>query len=134
MNMSCFSVAQGASLAVLSWRPDWSARVANNELQPVRMGRCGSTTGPIEFRVLPRLHCEPRRPSDGLSRLRLSRARGRQGVWHLDRQGSRVSAQALIDNARDGFSPENIADMFEGLPVDRVRAVLRFAGVYAPTP
>jgi uncharacterized protein (DUF433 family) len=54
------------------------------------------------------------------------------GTWIV--KGSRVSAQALIDNARDGFSPDNIADMFEGLPVDRVRAVLRFAGIYAPTP
>ena len=48
------------------------------------------------------------------------------GAWVV--KGSRVPVQAIIDNARDGFSPEMIAEMFEGLSADRVRAVLRFAG------
>ena len=44
-------------------------------------------------------------------------------------RGSRVPVQAVIDNARDGFSPEAIAEMFEGLSAERVKAVLRFAGL-----
>ena len=54
------------------------------------------------------------------------------GAWVV--KGSRVPVQAVIDNARDGFSPEEIAEMFDGLPVERVRAVLRFAGMHAPNP
>ena len=37
--------------------------------------------------------------------------------------------EAVLDNARDGFSPEAIAEMFDGLPVERVRGVLCFAGL-----
>ena len=54
------------------------------------------------------------------------------GTWVV--KGSRVPAQAIIDNARDGFSPEAIAEMFEGLSIDRVRGVLRFVGRYVPHP
>jgi uncharacterized protein (DUF433 family) len=54
------------------------------------------------------------------------------GAWVI--KGSRVPVQAVIDNARDGFSPEVIAEMFEGLSVDQVRGVLRFAGLYASHP
>jgi uncharacterized protein (DUF433 family) len=54
------------------------------------------------------------------------------GAWVV--KGSRVPAQAIIDNARDGFSPEAIAEMFEGLSVDRVRGVLRFAGLHVSHP
>ena len=50
------------------------------------------------------------------------------GAWVV--RGSRVPVQAVLDNARDGFSPEAIAEMFEGLSVDRVRGVLRFAGLH----
>ena len=50
------------------------------------------------------------------------------GAWIIKR--SRVPVQAVIDNARDGFSPEAIAEMFEGLRADRVRGVLRFAGLH----
>ena len=49
------------------------------------------------------------------------------GVWVV--RGSSVPIQAVIDNARDGFSPEAIAEMFEGLSAERVKAVLRFAGL-----
>lgn len=49
------------------------------------------------------------------------------GAWVV--KGSRVPVQAVIDNARDGFSPEAIAEMFDGLPVDRIRRVLQFAGI-----
>jgi uncharacterized protein (DUF433 family) len=54
------------------------------------------------------------------------------GVWVV--KGSRVPVQAIIDNARDGFSPEAIAEMFEGLPVERIRGVLRFAGLNVSHP
>jgi uncharacterized protein (DUF433 family) len=54
------------------------------------------------------------------------------GAWVV--RGSRVPVAAVIDNARDGYSPEAIAEMFEGLPVERVRAVLRFAGLHVPHP
>ena len=54
------------------------------------------------------------------------------GAWVV--KGSRVPADAVLENARDGFSPEAIAEMFEGLPVERVRAVLRFAKLHAPSP
>jgi len=48
------------------------------------------------------------------------------GDWVI--KGTRVPAEAVIQNARDGFSPEEIAEeIFEGVPVERVRAVLRFA-------
>jgi uncharacterized protein (DUF433 family) len=50
------------------------------------------------------------------------------GTWVV--KETRVPVQAVIDNARDGFSPEAIAEMFEGLSVDRVRRVLRFAGLH----
>jgi uncharacterized protein (DUF433 family) len=54
------------------------------------------------------------------------------GAWVV--KGSRVPADAIIDNARDGFTAEAIAEMFEGLSVQRVRAVLRFAELHAPAP
>jgi hypothetical protein len=39
-----------------------------------------------------------------------------------------------IDNARDGFSPADMAEMFEGLPVEHVLAILRFAELHAADP
>ena len=48
------------------------------------------------------------------------------GQWVI--KGTRVPVQAVIENAQDGFAPEEIAGkIFEGVPVERVRAVLRFA-------
>jgi len=48
------------------------------------------------------------------------------GQWVI--KGTRVPVQAVIQNAQDGFSAEEIAgEIFEGVPVERVRAVLRFA-------
>jgi uncharacterized protein (DUF433 family) len=39
-----------------------------------------------------------------------------------------VPVQAVIQNAKDGFSAEEIAsEIFEGVPVERVRSILRFA-------
>jgi uncharacterized protein (DUF433 family) len=48
------------------------------------------------------------------------------GQWLI--KGTRVPVEAVIQNARDGFSAEEIAEeIFEGVPVERVRSVLRFA-------
>lgn len=48
------------------------------------------------------------------------------GTWVV--KGTGVPAQAIIDNAEDGYTAEQIAtEIFENLPLDRVRGVLRFA-------
>jgi len=48
------------------------------------------------------------------------------GAWVL--KGTRVPAQAIVDNAEDGYSAEQIAtEIFDNLPLVRVRGVLRFA-------
>jgi uncharacterized protein (DUF433 family) len=50
------------------------------------------------------------------------------GQWVI--KGTRVPVEAVIQNARDGFSAKEIAEeIFEGTPVERVRSVLRFAGL-----
>ena len=50
------------------------------------------------------------------------------GAWVV--RGTRVPADAVVENAEDGFTPEEIAeDIFPGVPVERVRAVIRFAGL-----
>jgi uncharacterized protein (DUF433 family) len=55
------------------------------------------------------------------------------GAWVV--KGTRVSVQAVIDNAEDGYTPEQIAgEIFEGLPLDRVRSVIRFARIHGPSP
>ena len=57
----------------------------------------------------------------------VERAPGRvSGQWVI--KGTRVPVQAVIQNAEDGFSAEEIAsEIFEGVPVERVRSILRFA-------
>ena len=53
------------------------------------------------------------------------------GAWVV--KGTRVPVQAVMDNAEDGFTPEQITtEIFEGLPLDRVRSVIRFARTYGP--
>jgi uncharacterized protein (DUF433 family) len=43
-------------------------------------------------------------------------------------KGTRVPAQAVIDNAEDGFTPEQIAgDIYPTAPIDRVRRIIEFA-------
>ncbi len=43
-------------------------------------------------------------------------------------KGSRVPVEAVIDNAEDGFSPEEItADIYPSLLTDRVRRIIDFA-------
>jgi uncharacterized protein (DUF433 family) len=49
------------------------------------------------------------------------------GAWVI--KGTRVPAQAVIDNARAGCTAEEIATEIFELPLERVRGVLRFAKV-----
>ena len=47
------------------------------------------------------------------------------GVWLV--KGTRVPVQAVLDNAGDGYSAEEIADgIYDGLPVDRARRIIAF--------
>lgn len=54
------------------------------------------------------------------------------GAWVI--KGTRVQADAVVDNARAGCSAEEIATEIFELPLERVRSVLRFARVVTPTP
>jgi len=48
------------------------------------------------------------------------------GAWLV--RGTRIPADAIVANADDGYSPEEIATViFEGLSIDRVRRVIAFA-------
>ena len=53
------------------------------------------------------------------------------GAWVI--KGTRVPAQAIVDNARAGCSAEQIATEIFELPVERVRGVLRFARIGSPS-
>ena len=53
------------------------------------------------------------------------------GAWVI--KGTRVPAQAVIDNAKDGFTAEQIATEIFELPLERVKGVLRYARVGAPS-
>jgi len=47
------------------------------------------------------------------------------GIWVV--KGTRVPVQAVVDNAEDGYTAEQITgEIFEGLALDRVRSVIRF--------
>jgi uncharacterized protein (DUF433 family) len=42
--------------------------------------------------------------------------------------GTRILAQGVIDNADDGYTPEQIAaEIYEGLPVERARRIIAYA-------
>ena len=48
------------------------------------------------------------------------------GAWVV--KGTRVQANAIVENAAEGFTAEEIAtEIFEGVPVERIRGVLEFA-------
>ncbi len=48
------------------------------------------------------------------------------GAWLV--KGTRIPAQAVLDNADDGYSAEDIASViYDGLPVDRARRIIAFA-------
>jgi uncharacterized protein (DUF433 family) len=52
------------------------------------------------------------------------------GAWVV--RDSRVEAQSVVEHAEAGFTAEEIATEIFELPLDRVRAVLRFAGIRPP--
>lgn len=52
------------------------------------------------------------------------------GAWLV--KDSRVPADSIVAHGREGFSAEDIAEIFEGVPIERVRAVLRFAKLHEP--
>jgi uncharacterized protein (DUF433 family) len=54
------------------------------------------------------------------------------GAWVV--KGTRVQAEAIVENARAGCTPEEIAHEIFELPLDRVRGVLRFAKIIPPSP
>ena len=41
--------------------------------------------------------------------------------------GTRVPPEAVIANAEDGYTAEEISDMFEPVSVERVRRILNYA-------
>jgi uncharacterized protein (DUF433 family) len=48
------------------------------------------------------------------------------GAWLV--KGTRIPVQAVLDNAGDGYTAEEIAsEIYEGLPVDRARRIIAFA-------
>ena len=48
-------------------------------------------------------------------------------------KGTRIPVQAVLDNAEDGLSAEEIADeVYEGLPVDRARRIIAFSRARTP--
>jgi uncharacterized protein (DUF433 family) len=55
------------------------------------------------------------------------------GAWLV--VGTRIPADAVLDNAEDGYSAERIvAEIYPSLPLDRARRILAFARerAYAP--
>jgi uncharacterized protein (DUF433 family) len=55
----------------------------------------------------------------------------RSGAWVI--KGTRVPARSVVEHGRDGFTAEQIATEIFELPLDRVRGVLRFAGIRSPS-
>jgi uncharacterized protein (DUF433 family) len=48
------------------------------------------------------------------------------GAWVI--KGTRIPAQGVLDNADDGYTPEQIAaEIYDGLPVEPARRVIAFA-------
>lgn len=55
------------------------------------------------------------------------------GQWIV--VGTRILAQGVIDNAEDGYTPEELAnEHFPGLGVERARRIIEFAKRHAPHP
>jgi uncharacterized protein (DUF433 family) len=55
------------------------------------------------------------------------------GAWVV--KGARIPAQAVTDNADDGYTAEEIAaDIYESLPVERARRIIAYARQRAPHP
>jgi uncharacterized protein (DUF433 family) len=54
------------------------------------------------------------------------------GQWVL--RDTRIPVQALLDNAEDGLTAEEIAGLYEGAEVERTRRILDFARRYDAHP
>jgi uncharacterized protein (DUF433 family) len=55
------------------------------------------------------------------------------GAWVV--RGTRIPADAVIDNAEDGYTAEEIvADIYPTLPIAAARRVIAFARDHAPHP
>jgi uncharacterized protein (DUF433 family) len=55
------------------------------------------------------------------------------GVWLV--VGTRIPADAVIDNADDGYTAEQIvAEIYPSLPLDRARAIIAYARNQADAP
>ena len=55
------------------------------------------------------------------------------GAWVV--KGTRVQADAIVENAAEGFSPEEIAEeIFPTVPVERIERVLQFASAHDTHP
>ena len=53
------------------------------------------------------------------------------GAWLI--KGTRIPVQGVLDNADDGYSPEELGEaIYDGLPVDRARRVIAFARARVP--
>ncbi len=50
-------------------------------------------------------------------------------------RGTRVQADAILSNAEDGYSPEEISeDIFPTVPVEQARRIIAFARQHEPHP
>ncbi len=48
------------------------------------------------------------------------------GQWIV--KGTRILADGVLENARAGYSPEQLADeVYDGLPLDKVKEILAYA-------
>ena len=54
------------------------------------------------------------------------------GQWVL--RDTRIPVQALIDNAEDGLTAEEVAELYEGAGVERTRRILDFVRRYDAHP
>jgi uncharacterized protein (DUF433 family) len=76
----------------------------------------------------------PDNPIDWATCEDVERVPGRvSGAWVI--KGTRVQADAVVENARAGCSAEEIAgpDIFPSIPLDVVQRVLRFAKLTLPS-
>jgi uncharacterized protein (DUF433 family) len=95
------------------------------------MGADYNPRGPTSTE-LDRTHIMPEKPIDWSQCPDVESVPGRvSGAWVI--KDTRVPAQAVVDNAMDGFTAEEIATEIFELPLERVKAVLRFAKIGPPS-
>lgn len=46
-------------------------------------------------------------------------------------KGTRILADQLVENANDGYTAEDLSEIFEGLEVERARRVIDYARAHA---